>query len=183
MTNRMSEQTKTWIFNSFFDLLIKSSYKKITIKEISQHAQISRRTFYRIFNSKDNLLQSYFEELLNNYLKMLKKNTSQNFENFVKNFFDFWTNYTGRLKLLERENLLTIMLNEYNKKIPELYEAFPMMWHLKTSDNRETTVATWFVVGGLWNVFVGLLSEDDFYDNYDLSQVITETIFRMGNHR
>ncbi|KRN13189.1 hypothetical protein IV48_GL000847 [Fructilactobacillus fructivorans] len=69
----MSEQTKTWIFNSFFDLLIKSSYKKITIKEISQHAQISRRTFYRIFNSKDNLLQSYFEELLNNYLKMLKK--------------------------------------------------------------------------------------------------------------
>ncbi|WP_082619024.1 TetR/AcrR family transcriptional regulator [Fructilactobacillus fructivorans] len=73
MTNRMSEQTKTWIFNSFFDLLIKSSYKKITIKEISQHAQISRRTFYRIFNSKDNLLQSYFEELLNNYLKMLKK--------------------------------------------------------------------------------------------------------------
>ena len=178
----MSEQTKVWIFNSFFDLLKGLHYNKLTVQEISQHARISRRTFYRIFKSKDDLLQTYFEELLNKYLIVLKKNAPQNFEEFVNLFLGFWKEYIDQLKLLEKESLLTNMLSEYNKKLPQLYKSFPMMWHLTTSDDNEITVATWFIVGGLWNVFVGWLSEFDGDDKYDLSQAIIESIIRIGNY-
>ena len=182
MPNRMSKQTKSSIIASFFELLQVMPYSKLTIKGISQNAGISRRTFYRFFKSKEDLLQDYFDNLLNDYLTTLKKYEPRDFENFIKLFFDFWKGNMNQLKLLEQRDLLTNMLSIYNKKIPQLYESFPTVWHLKTSNNKEIAVATWFIVGGLWNVFVGCLANDSTYDDYNLAKVINNTIFQMGEH-
>ncbi|EQC69409.1 hypothetical protein HSISB1_726 [Streptococcus sp. HSISB1] len=37
-------------------------YENITIKDILEYAEVSRRTFYRHFKNKDNLLNYYFKK-------------------------------------------------------------------------------------------------------------------------
>ncbi len=65
MRNRMSKQNKEKILKSFFKLLEEKPYSEITIVDISIDASVSRKTFYRLFKNKENLLNTYIDQLLN----------------------------------------------------------------------------------------------------------------------
>ncbi|MBZ9693497.1 TetR/AcrR family transcriptional regulator [Clostridium sp. M14] len=56
--NRIAEQSKKWLIEALFDLMEEKPYSTITVKEISDKAQLSRRTFYRNFKVKEDLLCS-----------------------------------------------------------------------------------------------------------------------------
>lgn len=64
MRNRMTKQNREKIFKSFFKLLEENQYSEITIVDISIEASVSRKTFYRLFKNKENLLNSYVDQLL-----------------------------------------------------------------------------------------------------------------------
>ena len=50
----MESQTRQWLEEALFDLLAtKKSLHNISIAELSEHAQIARRTFYRYYHSKE----------------------------------------------------------------------------------------------------------------------------------
>ena len=49
-------QSKDWLMQALFELMQKQSYDSITITKLCQKADLSRRTFYRLFNSKDDVL-------------------------------------------------------------------------------------------------------------------------------
>ena len=55
---RQKELSREWIADAFYSLLQKKDYDSITVSEIAQKADLSRRTFYRAFDSK--LLRSVF---------------------------------------------------------------------------------------------------------------------------
>ena len=65
------EQSRTWLVQSFFTLLSRQPFESITITQIAGQAQLSRRTFYRHFATKDELLQNYLETLLERYAQLL----------------------------------------------------------------------------------------------------------------
>lgn len=46
MSNLMTEQTKVWITEALFQLLQYKELVDITVQEIFDHAQISRKTFF-----------------------------------------------------------------------------------------------------------------------------------------
>ena len=50
----MEYQIRQWLEEALFDLLAtKKSLHNISIAELSEHAQIARRTFYRYYHSKE----------------------------------------------------------------------------------------------------------------------------------
>lgn len=55
MNIRMT-QTKQLLINSFFHLVSKKDFEKITIEDITKGAQVNRATFYAHFNDKYELL-------------------------------------------------------------------------------------------------------------------------------
>lgn len=54
--DRRARRTEQSIYNSFMNLLTYKSFKKITIKEIANNANIERKTFYLHYDSLDELL-------------------------------------------------------------------------------------------------------------------------------
>ena len=42
---RIAEQSRQWLWESFLDLLKQTDYAQITISKIAQHAELDRRTF------------------------------------------------------------------------------------------------------------------------------------------
>jgi AcrR family transcriptional regulator len=67
-TNPLVIQSRTWIMNSLISLMKTKNFKDITISEIAKHADLSRRTFYRIFDSKEDVLESYFDFLADQFI-------------------------------------------------------------------------------------------------------------------
>lgn len=54
---QIKELTKRLIANSFKELLLQNSFEKITIKMITDHANVIRPTFYNHFHDKYELLE------------------------------------------------------------------------------------------------------------------------------
>ena len=58
---------KDYITEGLFILMEKKDYKDITITDITNKAGVNRITFYRNFDSKDEIINKYLEKSLNEY--------------------------------------------------------------------------------------------------------------------
>ncbi len=63
------KDTKDRLFCSLICLMKDKNYEDIKIKDILKISQVSRRTFYRHFANKQELLNYYFEKVINEYLR------------------------------------------------------------------------------------------------------------------
>ena len=61
--DRRVRRTRALLQNSLLDLLQKKRLAKIQIKEITEHADLSRQAFYLHFDSKEELLFSYLDDV------------------------------------------------------------------------------------------------------------------------
>ncbi len=84
--------TREWTFEALYTLLEKNEYDKIKITDIIKKAGISRATFYRNFNTKDDIIKlkvkSFFELF---YIDIYEhyKHVDQEDEIFlIRSFFD-----------------------------------------------------------------------------------------------
>ncbi|MGQ2285718.1 TetR/AcrR family transcriptional regulator [Leuconostoc suionicum] len=155
MNNRMSLQTREWVRSAFLELLDEvEDIKSITISDISQRSGISRRTFYRYYASKEDILTEYIDILIEQYGDDLRSKKLANFKEFIVYFFNYWGQYDHELFILQKNGLFTYVLSEFNKKIPELYATISAPWHIqKEVNSREVVYTTRYGVGGLWNVY------------------------------
>ncbi|WP_019781129.1 TetR family transcriptional regulator, partial [Streptococcus sobrinus] len=53
-------------------MAIRKSLKAISIAELSEHAQVSRRTFYRYYRSKEQVLRAYIDRLMDDYFRQIQ---------------------------------------------------------------------------------------------------------------
>lgn len=60
MPSKTAQQSKSWLTHSLLELMKEKSFSDITITEIAEKAQLDRRTFYRHFQSKKDILDRYF---------------------------------------------------------------------------------------------------------------------------
>jgi AcrR family transcriptional regulator len=60
-TNPTAKQSKELLANALAQLLSTKKFTQISIKEICEEAQVSRQTFYNLFDSKDDILRYYLE--------------------------------------------------------------------------------------------------------------------------
>lgn len=86
------KDTKDRLFLSLISLMKDKSYEEIKIKDILEISQVSRRTFYRHFTNKQELLNYYFEKVIDDYLKERQNFArSESFEVMVAGSLNFGT--------------------------------------------------------------------------------------------
>lgn len=71
--DRRVKRTKEMIFSAFKELMLNyEEYLEISVTELCEKANISRRTFYSYFDSIDDLLKMLQKEAIENFLIMTK---------------------------------------------------------------------------------------------------------------
>ena len=179
----MEYQTRQWLEEALFDLLAtKKSLQNISIAELSEHAQIARRTFYRYYHSKEEVLTNYLDRLIQYYIIELQTAKLTNFEDLVNLFFQYWSQYTEPLKILQDANLLVLILQRSYDKLPATYTTVMAPWHITNSDQKQIAYDSRFITGGLYNIFDEWLKTD--YQTMPVNELVTttlNTIKRMKN--
>lgn len=179
----MEYQTRQWLEEALFDLLAtKKSLQNISIAELSEHAQIARRTFYRYYHSKEEVLTNYIDRLIQGYIIELQTEKLIDFEGLVNLFFQYWSQYTEPLKILQDARLQALVLQRWYDKLPAAYTTVMAPWHITNSDQRQITYDSRFITGGLYNIFDEWLKGD--YKAMPVNELVTtalNTIKRMKN--
>ena len=177
----MEYQSRQWLEEALFDLLAtKKALRNISVAELSEHAQIARRTFYRYYHSKEKVLTNYLDRLIQDYIIELQTEKLTNFEDLVNLFFQYWSQYAEPLKILQDSNLLVLILQRSYDKLPAAYTTVMAPWHVTNSNQKQITYDSRFIVGGLYNIFDEWLKGD--YQEMPVNELVTtalNTIKRM----
>ena len=143
------------IIDSLIDLMQLKKLSEISITEISENAGVVRRTFYRHFKSKEEILDAYFYILVNE-LKNKLNDAEDKIDTLyaIKNILNLCYENQDFFKALANSGMLNYMLEKWTEILPELHTQF--LDKLKNfpdficGDELEYLLA--FNTGGIYNI-------------------------------
>jgi len=155
-SNPLAVQSKQWLLDALLQLMKEKSYREITIKELTERAGLDRKTFYRHFRTKDEILNLPIKKAFDTYIGELKNIPNLSSYEVAKVYFDLCLQYIDFFKLLNDHGLLMIVLEKFSEYFPVLNDMFlaDPLYHEKT---------VWELIyeaGGFWNVTVHWIRND-----------------------
>ena len=109
--------TKKYIYEALHQLLIKHPYDDINVCDICEKAGVSRMSFYRNFKSKDELLSSAIEKILQNLKTSLQKQEYVNQFTVTKEIFATALKYKDALQSFKNTNYLDKFVDSIADKL------------------------------------------------------------------
>lgn len=119
---KIAAQSKQKMVQALLTLMNQYDYKEITVTQIAQEAQLSRKTFYRLFSDKDEILALFFEGLFQECFSQIKAQGAKHYWNVVQLFFDFWEERKDLLSLLQKNNLLQRVFEQSYQYSMQVFE-------------------------------------------------------------
>ncbi len=175
-TNPSVLQSKTWIMNSLVSLMETKDFKSVTISEISGNAGLSRRTFYRNFDSKEDVLQAYFNFLADQFVSKISSYQTFDCNDSLRALFDLCKEHQKFFDVLKRNDLLSFMLNQWNMILPKIHAQllskltdFP-----KTKNAKSLEYLLSFNVGGTFNMVIKWIDEGMTLSPSELADIVEE---------
>ena len=143
-------QPQKWIFAAFTDVLASIPYGEISVSMLCRRAGIDRRTFYRYFDNKEDVLRAYLDTTYNEYADEIRAMDSTDKTAYVERFFSFWNEeHIGIINALRRDGLLHLAFASDNRYFMEVEDILDEKLG-RTADRY----ARLFCAGGLISVLL-----------------------------
>jgi len=123
--DRRIEKSKVAIKNAFIELMSEKNFDQITIQDISDRANVGRRTIYDHYMDKFDLLEKLIEEHINELRKICKSASELSFaegnlvwfEYFERNYSFFSTMLTSKGAPIFRNQFLDFVIEELESEV------------------------------------------------------------------
>lgn len=161
--NPSALRSKKIITETLLDLMKQYPFDEITVKRILLEAKISRKTFYRNFTSKDDVLGSYIDEILMDYKKALVMMGSISMLDTFDVIFKFCEDYQELLIMLRNNHLMHIPLMKLNAFLPSFYD-----------DLGQSIYIIYFNIGAVWNVITQWLENGMTDSSENMKQLLID---------
>jgi AcrR family transcriptional regulator len=166
---QISSQSKDWIVNAFFDLLAIKPLNTITISEIAENAELDRRTFYRHFNSKEDVISFCIHEASRRFEEDISETEIKSVHTdgdiithnaFVaESFFTICVKHKEMLLILHKQHLLHLLLDD----LTNIFSEFHCKYHHLDNSHRhgeDFDYVMAYYAGGFWNLLAKWLSDE-----------------------
>ena len=147
--------TKDLISLSLYTLLLRKEYDDISITDICKKARISRMTFYRYYDRKDDIFINYCDEKFEEFFQEMQKISNLDSNDFFLLLFIFFKKYYRQLIILRKAHKQMILLKQFNS-----YASYILNRMKSTSGcfNFSNKVTVSYLAGGLLNVLMEWVS-------------------------
>jgi len=105
--------SKKMIIEALLDMLAVKSLSSISISEIAENALVDRRTFYRHFKSKNDVIKYYIHDVLIQYEQIISHYNVKDTYSLAKAIFKTLLNLKEALLILCKQNLLDLLLTNF----------------------------------------------------------------------
>lgn len=146
--NPIAKQSQQWLTTALLGLMKEKPYYTITIKDISQKADLDRSTFYRNFSSKEEILYNHIDILMQTYINKLSQLHEVDMQIVFKVFLNFCNENLNFIITLRKTGLSNLLLEAFNIRLPIILKLFYSKFPYKISDNHIEFVLA-FNAGGM----------------------------------
>jgi AcrR family transcriptional regulator len=180
--NPSALRSKRIITETLLLLMKQYPYQEVTVKHIILESGISRKTFYRNFLSKDDVLNYYLDTILYQYLEAIRAQGEYSMLRMLDIIFSFCEENKELLFLLRDNNLLYLLLMKLNQLLPIEHKKIARNISKEVSGITEflPQYIIFFNIGGIWNMIIGWI-ENDMQDNTtDMKETIIYYLSNIG---
>ena len=142
--NKISQAMKEYISEALLLILQNKEFHLITIGEITKRAGVNRSTYYRNFNSKEDIIKFYYSQILQ---CCITDKNDKNMEEHLINIFQQFMMHKENLLCLHRNNLSYLLLEALNVFFTG------RIFSSNTTDIRDM-VEIYYHTGGIFNTFL-----------------------------
>ncbi len=160
--NRQVSRSKRFLREALVSLLNEKTYDKITITDITERADLARATFYSHFETKDDLLYSLVDSVLDQFFSSLADwptlRADPHFEETVGvKFFELWQQHADVLVVLENTNIDRMLIDRFKLFFGEYYVHKVAQYPGNTPDMTHNFAN--YIVSYNAHAFVGILRQ------------------------
>ena len=164
-----------------------ASYLSSFQTDPSNQAHISRRTFYRNFKSKDDVINQYVISLLKKYTDWILQVNPQTYKEVIDDFFTYWPAHSAKLALLVKAGLSYKILDNANQTMPVFFRRFHLRhpsvaWHVDVTNDTKVEYMTRIAVGIFWNTFCLWLAQPSSITIQNLAILVKHDLKQLGNY-
>ncbi len=150
--DKRSRRTRAWLLETLLELIEEKSYSEISITELTERADIARQTFYRNYDSKDEILLNKLDEIRDEYLLNVQKNLETKDDPYwdfeVNQMVNLWQRNETLFKALQKAGLAFQVL----EKFTEIFSLFHMkVQNLEELDEKHQYLV-YYLSGGVYMV-------------------------------
>lgn len=135
-----------------------------------------KKTFYRAFSDKSNLLDQYLNEIMDNWITYAQRSAPGSIAELVDLLFIFWQRYNERLTIIVNAKLSAVVLNKFNQIFPDYFAKFHFnhqyLFKAKPLNSKQLKYSALLHLGGLWNVYAQWLQFPDELTFDELCQMV-----------
>lgn len=134
---KQREQSVRMIEEALFALMQETDYDRITVSEIVSRAEVSRRTFYRLYKAKDEVLRCYFDKMCQKYCMETPELGKYDIRQISMEYFCYWYRYRDILLILHKSGTDELLYQEISRVSAEVIKSRIMESKLKNTDGME----------------------------------------------
>jgi AcrR family transcriptional regulator len=168
--NSLSNQSKKKLFAALIQLMREKDYRRISISELSEKAGLDRRTFYRHFSSKDDILDLIIVEAFHKHVASMRELPELDAYSINKVYFELLSQYVDFLILLRDQELLSIVQKRISGYIPILNEMFSDGIYC----DKHISWSLTYKAGGVWGITERWIKQGAKESPEEMAQLISE---------
>ena len=174
-SNPTALRSKDWIAESLVKLLNVKKYNAITIKDIYTDADLSRQTFYNLFDGKEDVLRYYISTLYFPVLRRMDWQETPTFEDVTEQLAHVLEENKRFISVMMENHLESIIVEGTNQVVDSLSNR---LFHLET-DPPTALYKRAFISGGIVNVVLYWIRDSMPITAGDLNEIIRYYLSRI----
>ena len=183
-TSRRIQKTKDEIANALCSLLATEQYDVITIQEIADSCIVTRRTLYRHFKTKDEILHHCFKSCATQFSDYIAARAPKDFHELCIVYFTFWNENMNMLTILNKSGIMYRFASEF--------ESLVMMMSVQTGHGAPSDKESQLLfldkyrfhfayrTAGFWHVTEVWSREDPRKSPEEMAEILTEITSSPG---
>lgn len=141
--NRQTERSRQWLVEALLQLMETTPFRKISITDLTRKAGVSRLTFYRNFESKEDVLRLHYREVFQKYLEHLEQERITTPRDALELCYRDWKSEEHEIGLVLKNHLEQLIYEPFEEYLEVLLTKYRIGTRLSRNQKR-------FLVGGLY---------------------------------
>lgn len=168
--NPTALQSQKMITDALLFLMESKDFSKINVKEICDKALVSRQTFYSLFQTKEEVIELYFDKLFTDYAKQFEKSQVITVRYICSTSVSYLFENRFFIGLLVNNNLNYIMTRKMEEYLIELGSI------INASKRKEDPYAMAFISGALVEIISRYIKNNSFENPEEISILIEKIL-------
>lgn len=180
--NKQVQRTREWIFGALMILLETESYNRIKIGDITEKAGVARQTYYRNYDSKDDIIITYLQGMFDEFRDQLESIHLDDYKKMYTWVFEVFLEHREALVKIKNaglEDLLFTQIASHNRFF------FKYMMRGKKQQNYEDAFRNELFInyqmGGITRVIMEWIKKDMRPTPKEMGQVVHEITSMFEN--